>query len=41
RGRTVAWTTDIGPHWLSQDFLGWPLYGRLMGNMVRWLAGTE
>ncbi|WP_027146539.1 glutamine amidotransferase [Mesorhizobium sp. WSM3626] len=41
RGRTVAWATDIGPHWLSQDFLGWSLYGRLMGNVVRWLAGTE
>jgi uncharacterized membrane protein len=22
RGRTLAWATDIGPHWLSQDFLG-------------------
>ncbi|MER8377394.1 glutamine amidotransferase [Mesorhizobium sp. M1406] len=30
RGRTVAWATDIGPHWLSQDFLEWPLYGNLM-----------
>jgi uncharacterized membrane protein len=41
RGRTVAWATDIGPHWLSQDFLGWPLYGRLMANIVRWLAGSD
>ncbi|MER9852071.1 glutamine amidotransferase [Mesorhizobium sp. M0106] len=41
RGRTIAWATDIGPHWLSQDFLGWPFYGRLMANMVRWLAGDE
>ena len=41
RGRTVAWATDIGPHWLSQDFLGWPLYGKLMANIVRWLAGNE
>jgi uncharacterized membrane protein len=39
RGRTIAWATDIGPHWLSQDFLGWPLYGRLMANMIHWLAG--
>jgi uncharacterized membrane protein len=38
RGRTAAWATDIGPHWLSQEFLGWPLYGKLMANMVRWLA---
>ncbi|UVK38550.1 glutamine amidotransferase [Mesorhizobium sp. AR10] len=41
RGRTVAWATDIGPHWLSQDFLAWPLYGKLMANMIRWLAGSE
>lgn len=41
RGRTVAWATDIGPHWLSQDFLGWPLYGKLMANIIRWLAGKE
>jgi uncharacterized membrane protein len=39
-GRTAAWTTDIGPHWLSQDFLAWPLYGRLMANIVRWVAGA-
>jgi uncharacterized membrane protein len=41
RGRTVAWATDIGPHWLSQDFLRWPLYGKLMANIVHWLAGNE
>ncbi|MBN9222142.1 MAG: hypothetical protein J0I79_29730 [Mesorhizobium sp.] len=41
RGRTVAWTTDIGPHWLSQDFLSWPLYGRLMANIMRWLADGD
>lgn len=41
RGRTVAWATDIGPHWLSQDFLGWPHYGKLMTNIIRWLAGNE
>jgi uncharacterized membrane protein len=41
RGRTVAWATDIGPHWLSQEFLGWPLYGKLMANIVHWLAGKE
>jgi uncharacterized membrane protein len=39
RGRTVAWATDIGPHWLSQEFLGWRLYGKLMANIVHWLSG--
>lgn len=37
-GRTLAWMTDIGPHWLSRPFLDWPGYDRLMVNMVRWLA---
>lgn len=41
RGRAVAWTTDIGPHWLSQEFLAWPHYGKLMANIVLWLAGDK
>lgn len=39
KGRTVAWTTDIGPHWLSQRFLEWPHYATLMANIIFWLAG--
>jgi uncharacterized membrane protein len=39
KGRSAAWATDIGPHWLSQDFLEWDGYARLMANLVRWLAG--
>jgi uncharacterized membrane protein len=37
-GRTLAWMTDIGPHWLSRDFLAWPGYDQLMPNIGRWLA---
>ncbi|MBZ9935990.1 glutamine amidotransferase [Mesorhizobium sp. BR1-1-16] len=37
-GRTLAWMTDIGPHWLSREFLDWLGYDRLITNMVRWLA---
>lgn len=37
-GRSLAWMSDIGPHWLSADFMEWPGYDRLMSNMVRWLA---
>ena len=36
-----GWATDIGPHWLSQNFLGWPFYGTLMANIIRWLACRE
>lgn len=37
-GRSLAWTTDIAPHWLSDEFMRWDGYDTLMGNMVRWLA---
>jgi uncharacterized membrane protein len=36
-GRSLAWMTDIGPHWLSQDFIQWSGYDLLMANMIRWL----
>ncbi|NDK54009.1 glutamine amidotransferase [Rhizobium laguerreae] len=37
-GRSLVWTTDIGPHWLSQDFVQWSGYDLLMANMIRWLT---
>ncbi|NTF44331.1 glutamine amidotransferase [Rhizobium rhizogenes] len=37
-GRSLAWMTDIGPHWLSAEFMRWEGYDMLMANMVRWLA---
>jgi uncharacterized membrane protein len=37
-GRSLAWMTDIGPHWLSQDFMQWSGYDLLMANMIRWLV---
>ncbi|WP_428425064.1 glutamine amidotransferase [Pararhizobium sp.] len=37
-GRSLAWMTDIGPHWLSDEFMRWGGYDTLMANMVRWLA---
>ncbi|KQZ31281.1 hypothetical protein ASD50_15645 [Mesorhizobium sp. Root552] len=38
KGRTVAWATDIGPHWLSQQFVAWEGYPRLMVNMIDWVS---
>jgi uncharacterized membrane protein len=38
KGRSVIWSTDVGPHWLSRDFLGWHHYGTLMTNIVRWVG---
>lgn len=38
-GRTAAWTSDIGPHWLPQEFIDWPGYARLWKQTFAWLAG--
>ncbi|AZB57617.1 cytoplasmic protein [Cereibacter sphaeroides] len=38
KGRTAAWTSDIGPHWLSPDFCAWEGYGRLWKNVLGWLV---
>jgi uncharacterized membrane protein len=37
-GRTMAWTSDIGPHWLPQAFSGWTGYPRLWRQAFAWLA---
>lgn len=38
QGRTAAWTSDVGPHWLSPEFCDWPGYGTLWKNLFGWLA---
>ena len=38
-GRTLAWTSDIGPHWCPEEFCNWPGYARVWTQAVRWLAG--
>ena len=41
KGRTAAWTSDIGPHWLSPAFCEWEGYARLWDNLIGWLAGRR
>lgn len=38
RGRTAAWATDIGPHWITQDFMASPAYPALMRGLIGWLC---
>jgi uncharacterized membrane protein len=38
-GRSLAYTTDIGPHWAPPAFLEWDGYARFWDQAVRWLAG--
>lgn len=38
-GRTLAYASDISPHWAPAEFMAWPGYAKLFGNAVTWLAG--
>jgi uncharacterized membrane protein len=41
-GRTLAWASDIGPHWLPDAFSAWEGAGTLWRNMLKWLTnGAE
>ena len=40
RGRTAAWASDIGPHWVPNDFVAWDGYGKLWRNLLAWLSHT-
>ncbi|MFJ6661847.1 glutamine amidotransferase [Streptomyces sp. NPDC091377] len=37
-GRTLAWASDIAPHWCPQDFLDWKGYQTLFANACQWLT---
>jgi uncharacterized membrane protein len=39
RGRTIAYTTDCGPHWCPPPFVRWPGYQQLWQQMVSWASG--
>jgi uncharacterized membrane protein len=39
QGRTLAWASDIGPHWCPEPFVTWEGYARLWRQAAAWLAG--
>lgn len=41
KGRTVVWTSDVGPHWLPQDFIAWKGYKTLFEQQVLWAIGRD
>ncbi|MGV8846840.1 glutamine amidotransferase [Tessaracoccus sp.] len=41
KGRTLAFASDISPHWAPQEFMAWVGYARLFDNAVRWLAADQ
>ena len=40
-GRSVAWASDVGPHWCPQEFVDWPGYARLWTQIVEWVSGER
>jgi uncharacterized membrane protein len=40
KGRTVAWTSDIGPHWLPTPFVNWHGYKKLWRQALNWVTGA-
>ncbi len=41
KGRTLAWASDIGPHWCPTGFAEWDGYAKLWVNVVTWLANKS
>lgn len=40
-GRSLVWTSDIGPHWCPEEFLDWDGFGPLVGSMLEWLGAGK
>ena len=38
RGRSVAFTSDCGPHWCPPPFVSWDGYATMWSQLVRWAA---
>ena len=41
KGRSVAFTSDCGPHWAPPAFCDWPDYGKLWHQITDWAAGAH
>lgn len=40
QGRTLAFASDVSPHWAPTEFMSWRGYGPLFSNAMNWLAGN-
>jgi uncharacterized membrane protein len=41
KGRSLAWASDIGPHWCPEPFATWSGFATLWTNAVAWLAQRD
>lgn len=39
-GRSLAFASDISPHWAPTEFMEWSGYSILFNNAISWLAGV-
>jgi uncharacterized membrane protein len=39
KGRSVAFTSDCGPHWAPPPFVEWPGYATLWAQIANWVSG--
>ena len=37
-GKTAVWTSDVGPHWVPNEFVQWNGYKILWNNLFKWLT---
>lgn len=40
-GRTAAFASDMGPHWLPAEFIDWDGFRLLWPQLIGWLAGER
>jgi uncharacterized membrane protein len=41
KGRSVAFTSDCGPHWIPPPFIAWPGYTALWRGIAAWVSGKS
>jgi uncharacterized membrane protein len=41
KGRTIAWTSDVGPHWLPPGFIAWSGYKTLFEQMLAFATAKD
>lgn len=38
KGKSMVWTSDIGPHWCPLSFVEWAGYAQIWQQAIRWLT---
>ena len=41
KGRAVAFTSDLAPHWAPPEFLSWPHYRNLWASIITWAGNRQ